>query len=152
MANGLTAETVALNIGRLRKASGLTLAELSERLTETGHPISLSAISKIENVNRSVDTDDLVALAIALNVSPLALLMPAPDRSWEASAVTGATTSAERLWRWATGETPLHGQDQRGFQARSLPWWLRVELEVPDPALQAAMTPARDGDQGPADE
>jgi hypothetical protein len=63
---------VAVQARRLRR--GFTLGELEEKLRELGRPIPLPALSKIEKGQRRVDVDDLVALALALGVSPNLLL------------------------------------------------------------------------------
>ena len=57
---------------------------------------------------RRVDADDLVALAIALGVSPLALLL-----STESGQVLegGETYPAQQIWDWATGRQPLSPTD-----------------------------------------
>lgn len=47
---------------------------LSQRLSELGHPLLPSGITKIEQGKRGVDVDDLVALARALEVRPEQLL------------------------------------------------------------------------------
>lgn len=68
---------MAANIKRLREAQGLSLRALSRRLEETDRRLSADALNKIENgANpeakhiRRVDADDLVAIAVALNVNP----------------------------------------------------------------------------------
>jgi transcriptional regulator with XRE-family HTH domain len=65
---------VAENVANLREQRGLTLDQLSARLREMGRPIIASGISKIEQGERRVDADDLVALARALEVMPVELL------------------------------------------------------------------------------
>lgn len=50
--------------------------ELAERLEKVGRPIPVLGLRRIESEERRVDADDLVALAIVLNVSPVRLLMP----------------------------------------------------------------------------
>ena len=65
---------VADNVANLREQRGLTLDQLSTRLREMGRPIIASGISKIEQGERRVDADDLVALARALEVMPVELL------------------------------------------------------------------------------
>jgi len=54
-----------------------------------------------------------VALAMALGVSPLAVLLPASDESQLVPA--GPTYSSRRLWDWGTGQWPLSGDDVNGF-------------------------------------
>lgn len=97
---------VAKNVGEIRRSRGLTVRDLAARLAELGHRLLASGVSRIENGERRVDVDDLVALARALDVSPVRLLLPAEpgevalpgdDRAWPWQAV----------WRWAVGEQPL---------------------------------------------
>jgi len=104
---GPTAKRVAANVAALRRERRITLAQLSAVMTEVGRPILPSGLSKIEQGDRRVDVDDLVALALALDVSPNRLLLPgaAGDDPMELSGE--ATASEEAVWRWATGETPL---------------------------------------------
>ena len=51
-------------------------AELSRQLAEMGRQIPPLGLRRIESEDRRVDVDDLVALALALGVSPITLLMP----------------------------------------------------------------------------
>ena len=76
---GDTGAAVARNVSRLRKAIGLNYTDLSTRLANIGRDIPPLAVRRIEEGNRRVDVDDLVALAIALGVSPATLLMPAHE-------------------------------------------------------------------------
>jgi transcriptional regulator with XRE-family HTH domain len=101
VAPGPTAGTVAANVARLRKRAGLTLTDLSERMAAVGRPMLTTGLSKIENGQRSVDVDDLVALALALEVNPNALLLP-PEPTVADAALTD-TTSAP--WAWGTRES-----------------------------------------------
>ena len=127
---------------RIRVARGMSLRELEELLNELGHGIAHSGLSKIENTTRRVDVDDLLAIALALNVSPLALLLP-DKRDPEAIAkITGTSATIGELWYWAQGNSPLphdvgvekHGEHEtwtpEGYVARSQdflelasPWW-----------------------------
>ena len=72
---GVASQRVARNVRLLRQGRGLTYVALSARLTEIGHPILDTGLMKLEKGNRRVDTDDLVALAEALEVEPGALLL-----------------------------------------------------------------------------
>ncbi|MFI7009982.1 helix-turn-helix domain-containing protein [Streptomyces sp. NPDC050145] len=125
---------MAENLVRLRKARGFTVRGLGEALTKTGRSVpDASAISSIENGKRRVDVDDLVALAAALGVSPLALLLPSalsPDDMVEVTGV-GAVRAAD-VWAWAAGRAPLdQGQTGRAayeaamtFKLYGQPHWL----------------------------
>jgi transcriptional regulator with XRE-family HTH domain len=71
---GPIGEKVRANVAAVRKRRGLVLRDLSEKMTEIGHPMAHNTINEIERGARRVDVDDLVALAVALDVSPTELL------------------------------------------------------------------------------
>ncbi|MDO3647671.1 helix-turn-helix domain-containing protein [Nocardia mangyaensis] len=77
---GPTGETVRANIAHYRAGLNLGYAELSRQLEALGRPIPVLGLSRIEKGERRVDADDLMALAVALNVSVLALLVPPSSR------------------------------------------------------------------------
>ncbi len=64
------------NLAQLREEQQLTYRELSDRLEQIGRPIPTLGLSRIEKGTRRVDADDLIALAIVLEVSPAALVLP----------------------------------------------------------------------------
>lgn len=101
---GTTGETVRANISRLRRDRGLTLRDLADRMAETGRPLAHNSISEIERGARRVDVDDLVALALALEVSPLAILLPVEDA---ALSPNGPTYPRQRIWSWGQGLEPI---------------------------------------------
>jgi hypothetical protein len=84
----------------------MTLDQLSSRMARIGRPVQKSGLSKIEAGDRRVDADDLIALAVALDVNPNVLLLGA-------ASVTGIdltsdmTVMARAAWRWACGDEPL---------------------------------------------
>jgi helix-turn-helix protein len=101
---GPAGERVAGNVGEFRGKRGMSLRELSAALGEIGRPILPSGIVKIENGTRRVDVADLVALALALRVTPNRLFLSA-DHNSEPMALTPAVeTTANGAWRWACGE------------------------------------------------
>ncbi len=105
---GPAGHRVAANVRALRNARGLTLAQLSDRMTAAGRSIIPSGLGKIEQGLRSVDVDDLVALAVALHFSPNRLLLPAEARPDHDVTLTEKVRQKEDdAWRWATGERPL---------------------------------------------
>lgn len=105
---GPTGETVASNVRRLRTKHGLAFTELSSRLGELGRPIPPLGLRKIESLDRRVDADDLMALAIALGTNPNALLLPPSDNPRHMLTLTAAGMQpAWSVWRWARGEAPL---------------------------------------------
>jgi transcriptional regulator with XRE-family HTH domain len=110
---GPSARRVAENVRLLRHArkDTVTTAELSRRLTALGQPIPDTGITKTEQGTRRVDVDDLVALAVALGVTPNTLLLPDVDYvgGTDFHDLTPAVNgTAGHLWEWAQGETPLH--------------------------------------------
>jgi transcriptional regulator with XRE-family HTH domain len=102
-----TSERVAANVAVLRGRRGLSVRTLSARLGGLGHPILPSGITKIENGSRRVDVEDLLALAVALDVSPVTLLMPHEPTDEGVALTPAVTASAQAAWRWAVGEQPL---------------------------------------------
>jgi transcriptional regulator with XRE-family HTH domain len=108
---GPSSTRVAANLRRIRQRKGMSTAQLSRRLRELGQPIPDTGITKIEKGVRRVDVDDLVALAVALEVTPNALLLPEMDTPHIASAFYLTPREEEGrpgdLWAWATGELPL---------------------------------------------
>mgnify|MGYP001618645656 CR=1 FL=1 len=123
MGYGPTGERVRTRLVELRTERNITLRELSARLAELGRPILANGISKIEMGERRVDVDDLMALAIALDVTPNALLLPAEhDEHADVALTSGTALPAGEAWRWAAGEQPPSGQPQlnQARQARLL--------------------------------
>jgi hypothetical protein len=97
---------VADNVRRYRGET--TYAELSRRLTELGRPIAPLGLRHIEADNRRVDVDDLVFLAVALDVAPLALLTPGAGHGYLAHEAYHLLIGGPRGWRasWR-GRVPL---------------------------------------------
>jgi len=102
---GQIGENVARNVKRFRGRIGVR--ELSRRLTEIGRPILPSGITKIEQGARRVDADDLVALALALEVNPNALLMPETADGTATQLTEDVTATARQSWAWAAGDNGL---------------------------------------------
>lgn len=109
---GTANERVATTIRRIRREQELTTQALSWRLGQLGHQIAATGITKIEKGQRRVDVDDLVALAVALGVTPNTLLLPeveipfSRERRYQLTG-NGAELRAEEIWAWALGERPL---------------------------------------------
>ena len=126
---GPTARTVSENVAHLRDRRNLTLRGLARKLSDAGRPLNHSAVDQIEKGARRVDVDDLMALAAALDVSPITLLMPAKTDSSTIVDATGVGggVSAERLWDWLNASNPLRGAVMT-FWADALPPWMSAEL------------------------
>jgi hypothetical protein len=81
-------------------AKNLSYAKLSRKLEEAGRAIRELGLRRIEDeIGR--DVDDLMALAGALDVSPITLLMPETAKRNDLVEVTGRLAeSAENVWDW----------------------------------------------------
>jgi len=94
-----TGTAVARNIRRLR--GDMQYVKLAARLEDLGRPIPTLGLRKIESGGRRVDVDDLVALAVALEVSPETLLMPYAENADDEVQITGwHPMAAGEVWRW----------------------------------------------------
>lgn len=117
---GPTGETVSRRLAELR--GGMQYKQLAERLEAIGRPIPPLGLRRIEQGERRVDVDDLMALAVALGVSPLTLLLPEDASYALSSRVTGVSGEVAHnvQWLWARGEQPLdlghHPQTHEGQQ------------------------------------
>lgn len=132
---------VAKNLERLRGA--VSYADLSRRLKFLGHEIAPLGLRRIEAGARKVSTDDLIALAIVLDVSPLALLLPSSEDgesqveylpSWSSRFVMGESLKAGDIWLWFGAERRLGLPGADGsfglFRARSIPDWLDARFAL----------------------
>ena len=101
---GPTGKEVARRVKEIRGERRLTTDDLAKHVTELGQPMRSTTVTKIERGQRRVDVDDLVALAIALNVSPLALLLPVDTNAEVVTQLTAERFAARGdAWRWGTG-------------------------------------------------
>lgn len=101
---GPTGERLAANIKALRLSRRLTLDDLSGRLNELGRAIPKSGLSKIESGERRVDVDDLVALAIALQVTPNRLLLTGDIEDEQIGLTENFSTSDRAAWQWSCAD------------------------------------------------
>ncbi len=107
MKQGPTGNRVASNVKEARRRCGFDLKELSARLERMGHQLNFNGLSKIENGLRRVDTDDLVALALVLDVTPDWLLVGDVTDDQPVRLTGKFETTARRVWRWLVGDAPL---------------------------------------------
>jgi 8-oxo-dGTP pyrophosphatase MutT (NUDIX family)/transcriptional regulator with XRE-family HTH domain len=148
---GAVGKRVAQNLAALRIARGLSQPQLAERLARYGRPIAAAVLSKTEQLDRRVDVDDLVALAIALGVTPNRLLLTGritPDIADEAVELTSVVRMPVLdVWQWASGDAPLADSDvdvnefrrENRPHDRAEPVDLRELRRYPELARQAAL-------------
>jgi transcriptional regulator with XRE-family HTH domain len=83
---------------------------LADRCAELGHPLDRSVIAKLEKGYRATVTlADLLALAAALEVSPLLLLLPFGEAEDAVEALPGRTVNPAEAYEWITGQPPPVG-------------------------------------------
>lgn len=150
---GPTGRQVARSLRTFRRRrDDLSVYALSKRLEVMGYRLLPSGITRIEREERRVDVDDLIALSVALDVSPLALLLPG-EMEATVSLAKGLDVPAATAWRWATGTRPLPAAWGSEVRDQELRWqgenrphehgrWTGDELlelmETLSPVLQAA--------------
>lgn len=127
---GPTARALADVVHRRRQELGLSFAQLSRRLTRNGRDIPTLGLRRIESCQRHVDVDDLVALAVALEISPITLLMAPDVAAGDGVLLTGhpEPVVAERAWQWLSASYPLNGAVM-AFYSAALPYWERKDME-----------------------
>jgi transcriptional regulator with XRE-family HTH domain len=124
---GPVGKTVVANIAELAAARGLSLRQLSERLGAIGRPILPSVLHALSQGSRRVDADDLIALSMALAVSPSALLLPRHVTSADDIDLTPEVRQrASIVWDWADGKWPLPAE---------APWPEGVAVSFPATAV-----------------
>ncbi|MFB7918955.1 helix-turn-helix domain-containing protein [Streptomyces sp. NPDC056061] len=158
-------------ITHYRQLRELTRNELSHALGMAGYPLSADAIGLMENRERTVTVDDLMALAHALDTTPAVMLahipidMPAP----EGPLATGLPANVDQaeLRAWIEGKTTLdhdarvrryeekvsqlrarsaHVEDQlQGAYAAIREYEERVDQRTDAPQVQVLHVQVRDG-------
>jgi transcriptional regulator with XRE-family HTH domain len=109
---GPNGRRVGKNVKTLREAAGVTVRGLSARLGELGRPILASGVHKIEQGQRRVDSDELVALSLALDATPSRLLLTGEAGTEDLVPLAqGVAVPSEAAWRWACGEYQLFPLD-----------------------------------------
>lgn len=144
---------VVENVKRLRAQQRWSFAEFSEQMKRVGRPMLGSGLHRLEQGKRRIDVDDIVALAAALDVSPISLLMPFTSTG-EVDLTEEIQVEALAAWDWMRGTRPLDLPDDReeamiravAFQGRALPSGARSL----DPSLTAFHASIEDRPKGPA--
>jgi len=123
---------VAANVKRLRESQRLTFTELAAILEGLGRTIPTLGLRHIEAEKRRVDADDLVALAVALGVSPITLLMPAAESPQDQVRLLDMEVRAAALFDWLRVRRAIPAITGRGhfeFLSRSMPPWAFEQME-----------------------
>jgi transcriptional regulator with XRE-family HTH domain len=136
MASRTPSETVAYRVREIRRKRDMTVVQLAERCAELDMPgLTAQSLFNIETTRpgrpqRPVSVDELVAIAIALDVFPRDLLAPVNDGpSWSVAATGSMDVPRGEFRQWVNGERPLPTQDERLVWAELPPEEWRQALE-----------------------
>ncbi|MDP9693017.1 UNVERIFIED_ORG: transcriptional regulator with XRE-family HTH domain [Arthrobacter globiformis] len=131
---GATGLTIRENIKRIREGRDMSWAQMSRFLERAGRPIAPLGLRRIEDGSRRVDVDDLMAIAVVLDVTPNDLLLPQAGSGM--AEVTGMShRDADELWAWAGGRAQLDSDEPwAGFRSG------RAGDSVPAPEIRLVLT------------
>lgn len=108
---GPVGEAVAVNVRQVRERRRLSQQQLASKMGDLGRPVQASTIAKIEGGDRRVDVDDLLVLAVALNVAPARLLVPDTGMDDEVAITKSVRMPGWSVWAWANGEHSLSSEE-----------------------------------------
>lgn len=139
---GPAGDVLRQNLRRIRSGKGISYATLAARLAHTGLPVHPVGLSRSERGTRPVDVDELVAIAVVLDVSPVDLLIPGPvhdDMPWQATPRLRVQAGRARAWIGGRATlTPVTSQEQLteairwvpGYRARQMAEaWSRLDQQ-----------------------
>ncbi|WP_406380800.1 hypothetical protein [Streptomyces sp. NBC_01618] len=107
--------TVARRVREVRKRRDLTAEQLAERLRALGLPWERGTVIKFESGYRqNVGVAELLTLAVALDMSPLHLLVPLDNRPYQVTPDRVEDSNTVRAW--IRGEHRLPGMDAHAYE------------------------------------
>ncbi len=123
---------------RVKEVRGRRSQEwLAQTVTALGHPMHQTAIAKIEAGDRKVTVDEMLLLAVALEIPPSLLLLPV--ESDDDMAVTPTMNVYPwRVWEWLLGEQPLPGRDTPTWYDRAKPVHLYADVREAQKSAEKA--------------
>lgn len=103
-------EVVGRRVKSLRKSRGWSVRQLVDECHAQGFEVTSNVIENIEGIHREgremrrrgVTVDELMALALVLDVSPLALLLPAEQTAYPITPTVDAPMV--QVYQWIIGE------------------------------------------------
>lgn len=95
---------VAANLARVRAKRGLSTTRLAAELKDLGQPIPPTGITRIEKCQRRVNVGELLALSVALNISPQTLYLPETADDQPTHLAESYVVSSATAWAWAEGD------------------------------------------------
>ncbi|WAL67211.1 helix-turn-helix transcriptional regulator [Amycolatopsis cynarae] len=148
----MPSDVVGDRVRQVRKLRRLSVEELAERCEQVGAPqLTVPALYVIESGRRERETgrrrrmvtvDEWLALALALNVSPLVLLLPDQfDARFDLTAGTSAQASDVVQWIIGRPDTELSGGNLENFDLKRIsaynaafPAWIRLQVKTQEAA------------------
>lgn len=110
------AETVRHRVREVRDRRGWKQRDLVAELAKVGLKLDPASLARIETGKRAVKVNELVALAAALEVSPMQLLLPSVG-STEVVLTPEVTVSTRDARVWFRAFAPLPGQSDETMRA-----------------------------------
>jgi transcriptional regulator with XRE-family HTH domain len=116
-------DVIRARVKELRGRSGMTAADLAERLAELGVNWNRSIVANFEGGRRpTVSVVEWLALAQVLNVAPVHLLVPTDAPAGTPYLVTpNREASVEDVRDWVRGIVPLYSDNPTRFRQETPP-------------------------------
>ena len=109
-------------IARYRLARGMNQTDLAREVTKLGASMRQTTVSKIEDGTRKVGVDELLAIAAALDVSPIMLMIPV-DQEDDYEVAAGHLHYPWFVYEWFVG---THGLTREPGVATALDYYAPV--------------------------
>lgn len=119
---GPVGDQLADNVADLRRQRRMTTTQLAQAVSDLGVPMTASTVTKIETQGRRVFVDELVALAIALNVSPVTLMLPGRNPRNPVGVTPTKSMPWRRAWRWMHASAPLPDSEEEDEFGEFVNW------------------------------
>ena len=101
-------DLIAAQVKQLRARRNLTVKELAARCQEIGgRDMTANVLTNIEVRRRDVSADELLLLALALDVAPVHLLTPAPGATSGLAVTADVVADPETAALWIRGDAAL---------------------------------------------
>ncbi|MGC9381520.1 helix-turn-helix domain-containing protein [Streptomyces sp. MH13] len=103
-------DVVRARVKELRGRKGWSGAELGAQLDALGVSWNRSVVANFESGRRpAVSVQELLALALVLDVAPVNLLVPLDSMPYRVTLKNTEPQDSVAVWRWMKGEQPLPG-------------------------------------------
>lgn len=112
-------ETLGVRVREVREDRGYSLRQLADRVAELGHTFDASALMRLERGDRRASVDDLIALSLALDVSPDSLLVPIDDELTMVDVPGLGPRTASDVRDWLTGRLLMYRQGRSDDENRA---------------------------------